>query len=165
MSHHPFFPDLPFGSFVPLSVSSAYGPFAIRPSSLNLDAMRPFFIRWLVTTISVWAAASLGILHFDGDRCLLGTALILGIVNAFVRPVVLLLSLPFIILTLGVGIFIVNALLLMAVSQLLPCFHVDSFGRAFLGAIIISMVSWILSAFIRSEDGATESTSSAASKP
>jgi len=116
-------------------------------------AMRAFLIRWIVTTIAVWFAALLGFLHFNSDHCLLGAALILGIVNAIVRPIVLLLSLPFIILTLGVGILIVNALLLMAVSGLLPCFHVDSFGHAFFGAIIISLVSWILSAFIRSEDG------------
>ncbi len=115
--------------------------------------MRPFLIRWLVTTASVWVAAPLGGFAFRQRACLLGAALILGIVNAFVRPLVLLLSLPFIILTLGVGILIVNALLLMAVSALVPCFHVDSFGHAFLGALIISFVSWILSAFIRSENG------------
>jgi len=115
--------------------------------------MRPFFIRWLVTTVSVWVAASLGVLHFDSGSALICTALVLGVVNAVVRPIVLLLSLPFIILTLGIGIFIVNALLLMAVSGLVPGFHVDSFGHAFLAAIIISFVNWVLSAFIRSEDG------------
>ena len=115
--------------------------------------MRPFLVRWIVTTVSVWVAASLGVLQFGSDRCLLGAALLLGIVNAIIRPIVMLLSLPFIILTLGVGILIVNALLLMAVSGLLPCFHVDSFGHAFLGALIISFVSWILSAFIRSDNG------------
>jgi putative membrane protein len=115
--------------------------------------MKPFLIRWIVTTVSVWVAASLGVLQFGSDRCLLGAALLLGIVNAVVRPIVLLLSLPFIILTLGIGILIVNALLLMAVSGILPCFHVDSFGHAFLGALIISFVSWILSAFIRSDNG------------
>jgi putative membrane protein len=115
--------------------------------------MRAFFIRWMVTTVSVWVAASLGALHFSSDRCLLGAALVLGIINAVVRPIVLLLSLPFIILTLGIGILIVNALLLMAVSGLVPCFHVDSFGHAVLGALIISFVSWILSAFIRSDNG------------
>jgi putative membrane protein len=120
---------------------------------LKMMPMNSFLVRWIVTTISVWVAARLGVLHFGSDRCLLGAALVLGIINAVVRPVVLLLSLPFIILTLGVGILILNALLLMAVSGLLPCFHVDSFGHAFLGAIIISVVSWILSAFIRSENG------------
>jgi putative membrane protein len=115
--------------------------------------MRPFLVRWIVTTVAVWVATCLGALQFGSDRCLLGTALVLGIVNAVVRPIVLLLSLPFIILTLGVGILILNALLLMLVSVLVPCFHVASFGHAFMGAIIISLVSWILSAFLRSENG------------
>ena len=117
--------------------------------------MRVFLIRWVVTTVAVWVAAAMGFLHFSSDRCLLGAALVLGIVNAIIRPIIMLLSLPFIILTLGIGILIVNALLLMAVSGLVPCFHVDSFGHAFFGAIIISFVSWILSAFLRSEDGRT----------
>jgi len=115
--------------------------------------MRPFVIRWLVTTASVWVAAPLAGIHYDHASSLVAAALILGIINAFVRPVILLLSLPFIILTLGVGIFIVNALLLMFVSHLVPGFHVGSFGHAFLGAILISLVSWILSAFIRTENG------------
>ncbi len=115
--------------------------------------MNSFLVRWIVTTISVWVAARMGVLHFGSDRCLIGAALVLGIVNAVIRPIILLLSLPFILLTLGIGILVVNALLLMAVSGLLPCFHVDSFGNAFAGALIISVVSWILSAFIRSENG------------
>jgi putative membrane protein len=115
--------------------------------------MRSFLIRWLMTTASVWLAAPVAGLHYDSARCLVGAALILGIINAVVRPIVLLLSLPFIILTLGAGILIVNALLLMFVSKLVPCFHVGSFGHAFLGAILISLVSWILSAFVRSEEG------------
>lgn len=115
--------------------------------------MRPFLIRWLVTTASVYVAAPLAGLRYDSGRCLIGAALVLGIVNAFVRPVVLLLSLPFIVVTLGLGILIVNALLLMVVSGLVPCFHVDTFGHAFFGAILISLVSWVLSAFIRTEDG------------
>ncbi len=115
--------------------------------------MKPFFMRWVVTALSVWLANALGVIHFKSFECLMGASLILGIINAFVRPIVVILSMPFIILTLGLGILVVNALCLMAVSGLLPCFHVDSFGKAFLGAIIISFASWVLSAFIRSEDG------------
>lgn len=129
------------------------GRFALGSFSFNMKGMRTFLIRWMVTTISVWVAAEMGFLRFGSDKCLLGAALILGVINAFVRPLVLLLSLPFIILTLGVGILIVNALMLMAVSGLMPCFHVDSFGHAFFGALIISLVSWALSAFIRSDEG------------
>lgn len=115
--------------------------------------MRPFLIRWLVTTASVWAAAPIAGLHYDSAGSLVVAALVLGIVNAFVRPVLLFLSLPFIIVTLGFGILLVNAVLLLFVSKLVPGFHVGSFGHAFLGAIIISIVSWVLSAFIRSEEG------------
>jgi len=115
--------------------------------------MRPFLIRWLVTTAAVWVAAPIAGIHYDSGGSLIAAALILGIINAFVRPVILFLSLPFIILTLGVGILIVNALLLMFVANLVHGFHVDSFGQAFFGAILISIVSWILSAFIRTEQG------------
>jgi putative membrane protein len=127
----------------------------VAPGSFmpKVIAMRPFFIRWLVTTAAVWVAAPIAGLHYDHDRCLIAASLILGIINAFVRPLILLLSLPFIILTLGLGILVVNALLLMVVSGLVPCFHVDSFGHAFFGALMISIVSWILSAFIRSDNG------------
>lgn len=115
--------------------------------------MKPFFIRWMVTTAAVYVAAPVAGLHYDSAAALLAAALILGIINAFVRPLVLLLSLPFIIATLGLGILIVNAVLLMLVGQLVPGFHVGSFGHAFIGALLISIVSWILSAFLRSDDG------------
>ena len=65
----------------------------------------------------------------------------------------MLLSLPFIIVTMGLFIFVVNALLLMLVSSIVPAFHVDGFGSAFFGAIIISIVSWALSSFFRGSDG------------
>jgi putative membrane protein len=115
--------------------------------------MRPFLVRWVVTTASVYIAAPLAGLHYDSPASLIAAALVLGAINAFVRPIVMFLSLPFIIVTLGVGILIVNALLLMFVSKLVPGFHVGSFGHAFFGALIISVISWILSAFLRSDDG------------
>ncbi len=64
-----------------------------------------------------------------------------------------LLTAPLIILTLGIFIFVVNGLMLLLVNDLVHGFHVDSFGSAFLGAILISIVSWILSAFFRGSDG------------
>ena len=116
--------------------------------------MVAFLIRWFVTTIAVYVATKL----VPGIRCepgaaLLGASLLLGIINAIVRPVLLLLSLPFIIVTMGLFIFVVNALLLLLVSSLIPPFHVDGFWSAFFGAIIISIVSWILSSFFRTSDG------------
>ncbi|MFZ4777158.1 MAG: phage holin family protein [Terrimicrobiaceae bacterium] len=116
--------------------------------------MVAFLIRWFVTTVAVFVAGKI----VPGISCepigaLLGASLLLGIINAFVRPLLLLLSLPFIILTMGLFIFVVNALLLMLVSTLIPPFHVDGFWSAFFGAIIISLVSWILSSFFRTSDG------------
>jgi putative membrane protein len=116
--------------------------------------MAAFVVRWLVTTVAVLVAAHLipGI-SYEGWGALLGASLLLGIINAFVRPVLLLLSLPFIIVTMGLFIFVVNALLLMLVSKIIPPFQVAGFWSAFFGAIIISLVSWILSSLFRGSDG------------
>ena len=116
--------------------------------------MAAFVIRWLVTTIAVLVAAhSIPGISYDGWGALLGACLLLGIINAFVRPVLLLLSLPFIIVTMGLFIFVINALLLLLVSKIVPAFHVAGFWSAFFGAIIISVISWILSSFFRGSDG------------
>lgn len=116
--------------------------------------MQAFLIRWLITTLAVMAAAWIipGI-SYSTTGALLGASLLLGIINALVRPVLLLLSLPFIIVTMGLFIFVVNALLLMLVSSLVPPFHVEGFWSAFFGAILISLVSWILSSLFRTSDG------------
>ena len=113
-----------------------------------------FLIRWMVTTVAVFAAEKvLPGITCSGLGALLGASLLLGIINAFVRPFLLLLSIPFIIITMGLFIFVVNALLLLFVAQIIPEFHVAGFWNAFFGAIIISVVSWILSSFFRTSDG------------
>jgi len=117
--------------------------------------MTAFLIRWFVTAVAVMVAAKIipGI-HCDTFFDLLTASLLLGIINAFVRPVLLLLSLPFIIVTMGLFILIVNALLLKFVSFLLPSsLHVDGFGSALLGALVISIVSVVLSSLFRASDG------------
>jgi putative membrane protein len=116
--------------------------------------MRHFVFRWIVTTFAVFVAAPIvGINYGDRLGCLLGASLLLGIVNAFIRPILLLLSLPLILVTLGVFILIINALMLKVVGAIVPCFEVPGFWSAFFGAIIISIVSWLLSAFFRGSDG------------
>lgn len=116
--------------------------------------MSAFLLRWMVTTIAVFAAEKLipGI-HCSSLGALLGASLLLGIINAFVRPVLLLLSIPFIIVTMGLFIFVVNALLLLFVSAVIPSFTVDGFWNAFFGAVVIGIVSWLLSSFFRASDG------------
>jgi len=109
--------------------------------------MKPFLTRWLTTTIAVLAAAQLPGIRYESWISLILAALLLGIVNALIRPLVLLLSLPLILLTLGFFVLVVNALMFSFVAALVPGFHVDSFGGAFFGAIVISIVSWFISSF------------------
>jgi len=75
-------------------------------------------------------------------------AAVLGVLNAFFRPILLILTLPINILTLGLFTFAINAILLMMASGVISGFDVDGFGSALLGALFISAVSWLLTAFI-----------------
>jgi putative membrane protein len=116
--------------------------------------MQHFVFRWAVTTFAVFVAAPIvGISYGQSLGCLIGAALLLGIVNAFIRPILLILSAPLILLSLGFFIFVINALMLLGVGRVMPCFQVPGFWSAFFGAIIISFVSWLLSAFFRGSDG------------
>ena len=116
--------------------------------------IRRFVVRWAVTTIAVMVASAVirGI-RYDTVAALIGASLLLGILNAFVRPFLLIISVPLILLTLGLFIFVLNGLLLLLVPHVVVGFHVDSFWSAFWGAIVISLVSWLLSAFFRGSDG------------
>lgn len=111
-------------------------------------------IRLLINAAGLWVAVRLvpGV-SFSGDgRLLLVVALVFGVLNASVRPLLWLLTLPFLILTLGLFTFVLNALLLWitsAVSGALGLgFHVSGFGAAFLGALVVSAVSMLLSMFV-----------------
>lgn len=115
--------------------------------------MRPFLIRWLLTTIAVAIAVKLTGMRCDSLGALIGASLLLGIINALVRPVLLLLSLPFIVVTLGFFILVINALLMWLVGSIVRGFYVDGFWQAFFGALIVTIVSWGLSAFFKASDG------------
>lgn len=92
-------------------------------------------------------------IRYDSPGSLVGAALLLGILNAFVRPVLLLLTAPLILVTMGLFILVVNGLMLRFVPTFVPGFHVETFGSALLGAIVIGLISWILSAFFRELTG------------
>lgn len=116
-------------------------------------------LRWAITALALFVAAWLvpGIrVEREGWTVFAVMAAILGLVNAFVRPLLKLLSCPLIILTLGLFILVVNGITLwlasaIAVNWFHVGFHVDSFGAAFLGALIVSIVSVILTAILRDE--------------
>ncbi len=115
--------------------------------------MKPFLMRWLITTIAVGVAVPLCGIRVASLSALVGASLLLGIVNAFVRPVLLLLSLPLILVSMGFFILIINALMLWLVGGIVPGFDVPGFGSAFFGGVIVSIVSWLLSAFFKGSDG------------
>jgi putative membrane protein len=103
-----------------------------------------FLGNWAINTFAVLIAAIIlrGHIHYANPTDLIVASLLLGILNAFVRPVLMLLTLPLLIFTLGLFTLVINAVLLRFVGWLLaPHFQVDSFGFAFLGALIISIVS------------------------
>ena len=112
--------------------------------------------RLLINAAALWAATRLvpGI-SFDGDwRLLFVVALVFGVLNVSVRPVLMLLTLPFLIVTLGLFTFVLNALMLWLTSAISDAlglgFHVEGFGAAFLGALVVSVVSFMLSLFVAS---------------
>lgn len=103
-----------------------------------------FLQSWIINTVAVLVAVQIlrGHIHCENNTHLLLASLLLGILNAFVRPILLLIALPLLIFTLGLFTLVINALLLYFVGYLLkPDFYVESFGYAFLGALIISVIS------------------------
>jgi len=103
-----------------------------------------FLQSWVINTLAVALAVMIlrGHIHYDTNIDLLLASLLLGILNAFVRPILMLIALPLLIFTLGLFTLVINALLLYLVGTLLaPHFTVDSFGFAFLGALVISVAS------------------------
>ena len=108
-----------------------------------------FILRGLVAALGLWAATEmLQGFSIDSATTLILAGLLLGLVNAIVRPFALLLSLPALIFTLGLFLLVVNAAMLGLVAFLLPGFHIAGFWTAVGGAIIVSIVSWIGSWFI-----------------
>ena len=114
--------------------------------------MKGIVIRWLILTAAITVAAYVidGI-HVDGFFSALMAAAILGILNVFFRPILLILTLPINILSLGLFTFIINALMLWMASTVISGFQVEGFLSAIFGSLIITIVSWILSSFINSE--------------
>lgn len=107
--------------------------------------LKEFLQRWLITTVAVLVATQIvPRIRYESWQGLLVATLVLGLLNAFIRPVLMVLSLPLILLTLGLFIVIINAVLLYLVGHVINDFHVDSFGAAFWGALVISIVTLIL---------------------
>lgn len=110
-------------------------------------------IRWLIH----WAIATVALLalpylfngvHINQPMTALMAALVLGLVNTFIKPIVSILTLPLQILSLGLVTLLINAVMLFLVSHLVKGFTIDGFGTAFLAAIVYGLINWAISAIL-----------------
>ena len=111
--------------------------------------MQGFLVRMLITALGLWVASAIvpG-MEIRGIGTLLGSAVLLGVVNAVIRPLIVLLTLPITILTLGVFLLVINAAMLGLVASLFDGFTLHGFWAAVFGSVIVSLVSWFASSFI-----------------
>jgi putative membrane protein len=104
---------------------------------------------WIVNALALLAVSYLmPSVQVTSFGAALAAALVLGLVNAFVRPILVILTLPVTVLTLGLFIFVLNGLLFLGVANLLEGFYVAGFWPAIFGSILFSLVSWLLSALV-----------------
>ena len=111
-----------------------------------------FIIRLLINMVAILIISYLlpRVIWVDSVMAALVAAFLLGIVNAIIRPVLVFLTLPLTILTLGLFLLVINGLMLWLVATIVKGFHVNGFWGAVFGSILISLVSWILSRFLPS---------------
>ena len=111
--------------------------------------MAGFLLRMLISAFGIWLATELvaGVQARSGGT-IFAAAFLLGVVNAFVRPVLTLATLPLTVLTLGLFLLVINAGMLGLVGWLLPGFEVAGFGPALLGSLVVSFTSWLASWYI-----------------
>lgn len=104
--------------------------------------MKRFLIHWLVIALALWVTAYIlpGV-NFDSYQALAIAAVVLGLVNALIRPILTILTLPITILTLGLFYLVVNGLTFFLASKIVPGFHVGGFWWAVIGALLVSIIS------------------------
>lgn len=108
-----------------------------------------FFIQWGITALSLWVASHVfsGI-RFSGTSSLIVSALLLGFANAVLRPLLIVLTLPLTLLTLGFFLLVINALMLLLVARLVDGFKISGFWTAFFASLFISLLSMALGALV-----------------
>ena len=113
-----------------------------------------FLLRVLLNGLAIVAAAFfVPGMSVTGPVPALIAGLVLGLVNALVRPILVILTLPFTLITLGLFLLVVNTICLALTAALVPGFSISGFLAAFVGALLVTIVSWILSALTRDKDG------------
>jgi putative membrane protein len=117
----------------------------------------PFLLHWGITALSLWIASLIfkG-LKFDKVSSLVIAALLLGLANAIVRPLLIILTLPLTLITFGLFILVINALMILLVAKLVKGFTVSSFWTAFFASIVISLLSIAIGAAVSQDDQGEE---------
>jgi putative membrane protein len=111
--------------------------------------MPGFLIRLAINVLGLWLATEIvDNFEIDGTGTFVAAALLLGVVNAVIRPIIVVLTLPVTVVTLGFFLLVVNGLMLQLVAALLSNFHVGGFWDAFFGAVIVSLTGWVGASFV-----------------
>ena len=121
-----------------------------------LQNLTPFLLHWAITALALWAASFLfrGI-RFDSTGALAIAALLLGFANAVVKPLLIVLTLPLTLLTFGLFLLVINALMILLVSALVRGFRVSGFWTALFASIFISLLSIAIGSLVGGSDPAT----------
>lgn len=122
-----------------------------------LNNITPFLVHWAITGISLWVASHLfkG-LKFDSTSALIVSALLLGLANAIVKPLLIFLTLPLTLLTFGLFLLVINALMVMLVAALVKGFKVSGFWTALFASIFVSLLSIVIGSFVTGGDPAEQ---------
>lgn len=120
-----------------------------RPALRYTAGVHGFLVRLILTALALWLTSGIvpGI-RVDGALPLFAAALVLGLLNAFVRPVLLILTLPITLVTLGLFLFVINGLLLWLTASFVSGFHVAGFWSAVFGALLLGFISFLLNLFL-----------------
>ena len=111
--------------------------------------MPGLFARILITAFGLWVAdVALDGVWFDGAAPLFVAALLLGLANAFIRPIVIFLTFPLTLVTLGLFLFVVNGAMLLLVDRVMDSMHVESLGTAIVASVIVGITGWLANGFV-----------------
>jgi len=111
--------------------------------------MPGFLARILITAFGLWVAdVALDGVWFDGAAPLFVAALLLGLANAFIRPIVIFLTFPLTLVTLGLFLFVVNGAMLLLVDRVMDSMHVESLGTAIVASVIVGITGWLANGFV-----------------
>ena len=122
-----------------------------------MEHVVPFLIHWAITAVSLWLASKIfkG-LKFDSGSALVISALLLGFANAVVRPLLIFFTLPLTLITFGLFLLVINALMLLLVAWVVKGFRVSGFWTAFFASIFVSLLSIAIGALVSEHDPGAE---------